>query len=272
MSDCSKGCDTCDKSCKDRSMLVSPNVHSKIKKVVAVVSGKGGVGKSLVSGLTAAMIAKQGKNVAVLDADITGASIARMFGINNRAMASEEGIIPCTSKGGIKVISANMFLENDSDPVLWRGPIIASMVQKFWKEVVWGDVDYMFIDMPPGTGDVPLTVFQSIKVDGILVVTTPQDLVSMIAQKAVKMANMMNIPILGIVENMSYIQCTGCQEKIYLYGQSQINKVAQKYNLKVLANIPIVSQLAQSIDKGETELVEAEYMNELVKNILALEK
>lgn len=269
MSECTHNCGTCKESCTDKkSLLEACNELSKIKKVIAIVSGKGGVGKSLVTGLMATMTARLGKKVAILDADITGPSIPKMFGISQKAEGSDFGIYPASSSSGIKIISSNMFLENDSDPVLWRGPMIASMVKKFWKEVVWGDIDFMFVDMPPGTGDVPLTVFQSIKVDGIIVVTTPQELVSMIVEKAVKMANMMNVPIIGVVENMSYVKCPNCNERIQIFGESKANEVAIRCGLKCLAQMPLDAQIAYLVDQGEIEDVKTDCVDNVVAEVV----
>ena len=240
------------------------NGQSSIKKVIGIVSGKGGVGKSLVTGLLASEFAKKGAHTAVLDADITGPSIPKMFGTDERATGSEKGLIPVRSKGGVDIMSINLLLENPSDPVIWRGPVIAGVVKQFWNEVIWNDVDYMFVDMPPGTGDVPLTVFQSIPLDGVIIVTSPQDLVSMIVGKAVGMANMMNIPILGIVENMSYAQCPDCGKKLYLYGESHIDEVAAGYGLKVLGRLPIDPAISSACDRGDVESIDDKWLADAV--------
>ncbi len=230
MSDCTHDCSSCKDTCEKKDFLAKPREDTRIKKIIAVVSGKGGVGKSMVTDLLASATLKKGYKTAVLDADITGPSVPKAFGLTDKALALEDGsgILPVTTTQGIKVMSMNLLLPSDGDPVVWRGPVISGAVQQFYTDVVWGDVDYMYVDMPPGTGDVPLTVFQSLPIDGIIVVTTPQDLVSMIVEKAVKMAEMMNIKIYGIVENMSYIACPHCGEKLYPFGKSAINEVAAK--------------------------------------------
>ncbi len=243
------------------------NKNSNIKKVIAVVSGKGGVGKSLVTGLFATAAMKSGYNTAILDADVTGPSIPKMFGVSGQVLASEQGIAPAVSKDGIKMISTNLILEDPTDPVVWRGPVIAGVVEQFWTDVLWDDIDYMFIDMPPGTGDVPLTVFQSLPVDGIIIVTTPQDLVSMIVEKAVKMAEKMNIPVLGLVENMSYISCPDCNKKIEVFGKSNIDKIANKYNLPIIERLPIDNELTNLCDNGEITSYDAPFVDAF-KNVL----
>lgn len=257
---CTHDCSSCGEACESRtaeSLLAPMNSKSKIKKVIGIVSGKGGVGKSLVTSLLAAGMQKKGLGCAVLDADITGPSIPKLFGITERAQGSEEGIFPCVSKTGIKLMSVNLLLENDTDPVVWRGPVIGGTVKQFWTDVLWGDVDCMFVDMPPGTGDVPLTVFQSLPVDGIIVVTSPQELVSMIVEKAVKMAKLMNIPILGIVENMSWVECPNCSEIIKIFGESKLDKVAADFGLKALGRIPMRTDIAQMCDRGAVEDIDA---------------
>ncbi len=226
---------------------------SRVKKVIGVVSGKGGVGKSLVSSLLAVELSRRGHRVAVLDADITGPSIPKSFGVSEKALGTEEGMLPVLTGGGISIMSINLLLENDSDPVVWRGPIIAGVVKQFWSEVIWEDIDYMIIDMPPGTGDVPLTVFQSLAVDGILVVTSPQELVSMIVAKAVNMAQMMNIPVVGLVENMSYFTCPDNGRDYRIFGESHIDAIADEYGLRVLAKLPIDPELSQACDGGRIE-------------------
>ena len=270
MSECTHDCSTCGEACADRkpeSMLEAPNSLSEIKKVIAVVSGKGGVGKSLVTSLLAVSMQREEKKVGILDADITGPSIPKVFGIHEKATGNEAGIFPVRSKMDIDIMSVNLLLENETDPVVWRGPIIAGTVKQFWTEVVWSDKDYLFIDMPPGTGDVPLTVFQSIPVDGIVIVTSPQELVSMIVEKAVKMAGMMNIPVLGIVENMSYFECPNCHEKHYIYGDSKIEEIAKKYDIQNVARIPMDSKLAGACDRGMIELFEGNWLEEFVKKL-----
>ncbi len=271
MSECTHDCSSCSEKCSERdpkSFLEAPNAMSSIKKVIGVVSGKGGVGKSLVTSLLATAMSKSGKNTAILDADITGPSIPKIFGITEKAMGSEVGILPVKSKGGIDVMSINLLLEDDTAPVIWRGPVIGGTVKQFWTDVVWENVDYMFVDMPPGTGDVPLTVFQSIPVDGIVIVTSPQELVSMIVEKAVNMANMMNIPIIGIVENMSWVNCPDCGKEIRIFGESKTNEVAEKFNLPLLAQIPFDAKIASLCDKGDIESIENNPINPAIESIL----
>jgi Mrp family chromosome partitioning ATPase len=242
-------------------MHVEPHDLSQIKRVIGVVSGKGGVGKSLVTSMSAVLANKKGYKTAILDADITGPSIPKMFGIHKRAEQNEDGLLPVTTKTGIEIMSLNLLTENETDPVIWRGPVIAGVVTQFWTDVIWGDVDFMFVDMPPGTGDVPLTVFQSIRIDGIIVVTSPQDLVSMIVEKAVNMAKMMNIPILGIVENYSYVECPDCGKKISIFGDSKVDAVASEKGLKVLGKLPVKPEFAQLCDKGEIENADSSYVS-----------
>lgn len=273
MSDCNHDCSNCKSkgSCSEpESLIEKTHELSNIKKVVAIVSGKGGVGKSLVTGLLSSIMAKKGKSVAVLDADVTGPSVPKMFGARGPVEVAENAIFPVKGAGGVKVMSANLLLPDETSPVIWRGPIIAGMVKQFWTDVIWGDVDYMFIDCPPGTGDVPLTVFQSIKVDGIIVVTSPQELVSMIVGKAVNMANMMNIPILGVVENMSYVKCPDCGKAIEIFGGSKVDEVATEYHLPVLGRIPLDREIAQKVDKGAIDEVEVNYLDEAIRIIEAL--
>ena len=257
MSDCTHDCSSCGESCGERTeefdFRAPANELSHIGKVIAVVSGKGGVGKSTVTCSLAAAMAQRGKKVAVLDADITGPSVPTAFGIHEHAVGSELGIYPVVSAGGVKIMSLNLLTENETDPVVWRGPVIAGTVKQFWSDVIWGDVDYMFVDMPPGTGDVPLTVFQSLPVDGVIVVTSPQDLVSMIVTKAVKMAEMMDIPILGLVENYSYFKCPDCGKEHAIFGESKVDKVAADLGVKVLAKLPIAPALAAACDAGKVE-------------------
>ena len=259
-------------SSKPQSFLEEPNKMSSIGKVIGVVSGKGGVGKTLVSSMLAVAMQRMGKNVGVLDADITGPSIPKAFGIHGKADACEFGIIPAKSKMGLDIMSINLLLENESDPVVWRGPVIAGVVKQFWTDVIWKDIDYLFVDMPPGTGDVPLTVFQSLPVDGIVIVTSPQELVSMIVEKAVKMAKLMNIPIIGIIENMSYFECPDCGKKHSIYGESHIEEIAAQYDIPVLAKLPIDPSLAKHCDQGTIELYEGEWLNGAAEKIAALEK
>lgn len=265
---CTHDCGSCSQNCSDRdpkSFLEAPHELSSIKKVIGIVSGKGGVGKSIVSAMLAVSMQREGLNSAVLDADITGPSIPKAFGIKQKAMGNEHGIEPVKSKFGTSVMSVNLMLENDTDPVIWRGPVIAGVVKQFWTDVIWEDIDYMFIDMPPGTGDVPLTIFQSVPVDGIIIVTSPQELVSMIVEKAVKMAEMMNIPIVGIIENMSYAQCPDCGKHISIFGESHIEEIAAKHNIPVLARIPVNPKLAAAVDKGAIELFEGDWLDNAVK-------
>ena len=261
MSSCSGNCSTCGSDCADRkaeSLLAQLNPKSNVKKVIAVVSGKGGVGKSTVTSMLAVAMAKKGKRVGVLDADITGPSAPTAFGVTECQGATQEGLYPALTKGGIQVMSINLLLDNATDPVVWRGPVIAGAVKQFWTDVIWEDVDYMFVDMPPGTGDVPLTVFQSLPVDGIVIVTSPQDLVSMIVSKAVKMANMMHIPVLGFVENYSYLECPDCGKKIEVFGKSKLDAVATEFGLPVLARLPIDPHVAECYDSGLMETVNTE--------------
>ena len=274
MSSCSGNCSSCGSTtCGDRtaeSLLAQLNPHSTVKKVIAVVSGKGGVGKSTVTSMLAVAMARQGKRVAVLDADITGPSAPTAFGVTECQGASEDGLYPALSRGGIQVMSINLLLDNPTDPVVWRGPVIAGAVKQFWTDVIWDDVDYMFVDMPPGTGDVPLTVFQSLPIDGVVIVTSPQDLVSMIVAKAVKMANMMHIPVLGFVENYSYLQCPDCGKKINVFGKSHIDEIAASFQLPVLAKLPIDPTVAESFDNGMMETVDTADMAGVIEAIKAL--
>lgn len=269
---CTHDCSTCGESCSERDLRVPANALSSIKKVIAVVSGKGGVGKSTVTSSLAVAMARRGRKVAVLDADITGPSIPTAFGLNTRAVGDGESIFPELTTGGIKVISLNLLLENKGDPVIWRGSLLGGVVKQFWSDVRWGELDYLFIDMPPGTGDVPLTVFQSIPVDGIVVVTSPQDLVSLIVTKAVRMAEMMHKPILGVVENYSYFQCPNCGEKHYIFGKSNLEQVAKDLDVKVLAQIPMDPAMATAMDQGAVESLEKNYLEPVADAILAHEK
>ena len=250
---CTHDCSSCSADCSSRDMRVPANALSHIGKVIAVVSGKGGVGKSTVTACLAAAMAQRGRKVAILDADITGPSIPTAFGIHQKATGTDAGIDPAVTAGGIKLMSLNLIAAHETDPVIWRGPIIAGVVTQFWQEVVWGDVDYMFVDMPPGTGDVPLTVFQSLPVDGVIVITSPQDLVSMIVTKAVNMAKMMSVPVLGLVENYSYYQCPDCGAKHAIYGESHLDQVAAELGVPVLARLPIDPALAARFDGGQIE-------------------
>ena len=250
---CTHDCSSCGSDCAARDLRAPANPNSRVKKVIAVVSGKGGVGKSTVTSGLAVAMARRGKKVGILDADITGPSIPTAFNIHEKANGDDVGVYPAVSAGGIKVISLNMFVEHETDPVIWRGPAIAGMVKQFWTDVSWGDVDYLFVDMPPGTGDVPLTVFQSLPVDGIVVVTSPQELVSMIVTKAVNMAHMMSIPVLGLVENYSYFQCPDCGKRHTIFGESRLAETAAKQHLPILAQLPIDPALAAAVDAGRLE-------------------
>ncbi len=270
MSSCNGNCSSCGSDCADRkqeSLLAQLNPKSTVKKVIAVVSGKGGVGKSTVTSLLAVAMSRKGKKVAVLDADITGPSAPTAFGVSECQSASEEGIYPAVTTTGIQVMSINLLLDNNTDPVVWRGPVIAGAVKQFWTDVIWEDVDYMFVDMPPGTGDVPLTVFQSLPVDGIVIVTSPQDLVSMIVAKAVKMANMMHVPVLGFVENYSYLECPDCGKRINVFGESRLDEVAEAFNLPVLARLPIDPAVAASYDSGMMETVKTDKVEDVIAAI-----
>ncbi len=274
---CNLDCSSCGESCTDRTQeqtdfSIKLHAQSSVKKVIAVVSGKGGVGKSLVTSLMAVKMKKEGYNTAILDADITGPSIPKAFGIKQKAFANEFGMLPVKSKIGIDIISINLLLKEETDPVVWRGPLIGGTVKQFWSDVIWDDIDFMFIDMPPGTGDVSLTVFQSIPVDGIIIVTSPQELVSMIVTKAVKMAELMDKPIIGIVENMSYFKCPGCGEQIHVFGESHTEEIAEKHNLKLLARIPIETGIANACDTGDIETYDADFLDELAKILIKLEE
>ena len=275
-SSCSGNCSSCGSStCGDRkaeSLLAQLNPKSSVKKVIAVVSGKGGVGKSTVTSMLAVAMAKSGKRVGVLDADITGPSVPTAFGVTECQGAEEGGLYPALTKSGIQVMSINLLLDDATSPVVWRGPVIAGAVKQFWTDVIWEDVDYLFVDMPPGTGDVPLTVFQSLPVDGIVIVTSPQDLVSMIVTKAVKMANMMHIPVLGFVENYSYLQCPDCGKKIKVFGESKLDAVAAEFGLPVLARLPIDPKVAESCDNGEMESVNTDAMAAVLEAVEKAEK
>ena len=268
MSECTHDCSSCSSNCADRkepqSFLKPMNQNSNIKKVIGVVSGKGGVGKSLVSCLLAAKCQKAGLKVGVLDADITGPSVPKSFGITSRAMQDETGLLPTVTKTGVKMMSINLLLEDVNSPVVWRGPVISGVIEQFWTDVNWGELDYLFVDMPPGTGDVALTVFQSLPVDGIVIVTTPQDLVKMIVNKAFNMAKIMNVPVLGLVENMSYYQCPDCGKKHNIFGESQIDETAAELGVPVLAKLPIDPNVAKLVDEGKVEDVECPQLDEFV--------
>ncbi len=270
MSSCNGNCSECGSDCADRkpeSLLAELNPSASVKKVIAVVSGKGGVGKSTVTSMLAVAMAREGKRVGILDADITGPSAPTAFGVTECQGADESGLYPALTRTGIQVMSINLLLDNPADPVVWRGPVIAGAVKQFWTDVIWEDVDYLFVDMPPGTGDVPLTVFQSLPVDGVIIVTSPQDLVSMIVAKAVKMANMMHIPVLGFVENYSYLRCPDCGRKISVFGKSHLDEIAAQFNLPILAHLPIDPAVAEAYDNGQMETVNTEALSAAVEAI-----
>ena len=275
MSECTHDCNSCGVDCSSRGtpqdFRAPLNELSSVNKVIAVVSGKGGVGKSLVTSMLAVQMNRRGKKTAILDADVTGPSIPKISGATERAMGNELGLFPVTTKSGIDLMSVNLLLEDLEAPVVWRGPVIAGTVKQFWSDVIWKDVDYMFVDMPPGTGDVPLTVFQSIPLDGIVIVTSPQELASLIVSKAVNMAKMMNIPIIGIVENMSYFKCPDCGKEVKLFGESHVDEVAAKFGIPVLAKLPINPEIAVNCDKGLAELVECPEINGAVDAVEALQ-
>ena len=258
---CNKSsCEGCGQK-QPQSLMAEPNVFSDVKHVIGVVSGKGGVGKSFVTGSLANMMAAQGYKVGILDADITGPSIPKMYGLKGAAMANDEGIYPMITKNGIKVMSINLLLPTEDTPVIWRGPVLANMVKQFWSDVIWGELDYLFVDMPPGTGDVPLTVFQSLPIEGVVIVTSPQDLVRMIVKKAYNMADMMKVPVLGIVENYSYVKCPDCGKEIKVFGESHIDEIAAELKVPVLGKMPIDVKLAELADSGLFSKIENEYIN-----------
>ena len=265
MSECTNECSSCGENCSIRREPQKEPANSKsaVKRVIAVVSGKGGVGKSLVTSLLAVNVQRHGRQAAVLDADLTGPSIPAAFGLTDRAYSDGESIIPCSSDKGVRIMSVNLLLDNDTDPVVWRGPVISGVVKQFWTDVAWGDVDCLFVDMPPGTGDVPLTVFQSLPVDGIVIVTSPQELVTMIVEKAVRMAEMMKVPVLGIVENMSYYECPDCGARHAIFGDSRIEETAAKHGISSIARIPIVPDLAALCDAGRIEDYQGEWLSGL---------
>lgn len=270
MSGCSHDCSSCGENCssrkKDKSDFLKPmNKYSDIKKVIGVVSGKGGVGKSLVSCLLASKCAKAGLKVGILDADITGPSVPKSFGITERAMQDDECLLPAVTSDGIKLMSINLLLEDVNSPVVWRGPVISGVIEQFWSDVRWGELDYLFVDMPPGTGDVALTVFQSLPIDGIVIVSTPQDLVKMIVNKAYNMAKMMNVPVLGLVENMSYYICPNCNEKVNIFGESKIEETAAELGVPVLAKLPINPEINKLVDAGKISEVEAKELDDFVE-------
>ena len=268
---CTHNCETCGENCHSKGENTIPkeelNKMSSVKKVIGVVSGKGGVGKSLVTSAMAVSMNRRGFKTAIMDADITGPSIPNVFGVHGGVVGDDMGIYPAETEGGVKLMSINLLLENETDPVVWRGPVIAGTVKQFWTEFIWNDVDYMFIDMPPGTGDVPLTVFQSIPLDGIIVVASVQELVSMIVEKAAKMAELMNIPIIGIVENMSYFKCPDCGKEHRIFGESHTDEVAEKYGTKVIARLPIDPTLAKCTDTGTMELFVGDYFEKAADEV-----
>lgn len=272
MSECNHNCQECSqKDCGSRDLHENPNALSNIKKVIGVVSGKGGVGKSSVTSLLAVALRRKGYRVGILDADVTGPSIPKMFNLHEMVRGSEQGVYPAVTETGIEVISSNLLIADEKSPVLWRGPLIAGMVKQFWTEVIWENIDFLLIDMPPGTGDVPLTVFQSITLDGILMITSPQELVSLIVSKAVNMAGMMNIPILGLIENYSYIKCPHCGENISVFGKSNAEEVAKEFNLKLLDRLPIDPEMATLCDKGEIEKVVDTHLENVLDVLESLE-
>ncbi|MCQ2977848.1 MAG: Mrp/NBP35 family ATP-binding protein [archaeon] len=268
--ECTHDCSTCSLDCasKEIDFREKLNEYSKVNKRIAIVSGKGGVGKSFVTSMLASGVNKRGKKVGILDADITGPSIPKMFGLTDKVTNSEKGWVPVTTKNGIDVVSINLMLEDETSPVIWRGPVIAGTVRQFYSEVHWDNIDYMFIDMPPGTGDVPLTVFQSLQLDGIIIVTSPQDLVSMIVSKALNMAKEMNIPVLGIVENYSYLQCPDCNKKISVFGESKIDEVGEEFQVEVLGKLPINPDYASMCDKGSVEDIKNDEIEKIIDKIL----
>ena len=267
-SSCTKeSCEGCPSKNKPTSFQVASNEYTKVKHVIGVVSGKGGVGKSMVTASLANMMAEKGYRVGILDADITGPSIPKMYGLHGPAQADDNGIYPPLAENDIKVMSINLLMPDEEAPVIWRGPVISGMVKQFWTDVIWGELDYLFVDMPPGTGDVPLTVFQSLPLDGIVIVSSPQDLVQMIVKKAYHMAKSMNVPILGIVENMSYLECPDCGKHINVFGESHTEQVAEEYGLKLLAQIPINPKIAQMVDGGQIEYIEMPWFEEAVKAV-----
>lgn len=273
MSECNHDCESCSQACNERdpkSLIEKPHELSKIKHVIGVVSGKGGVGKSMVTALLAVIMQRAGYKVAVLDGDVTGPSVPRAFGIHEKARGNDLGILPVSTKTGIELMSVNLLLPSETDPVVWRGPVISGTVKQFWTDVIWGDVDYMFVDMPPGTGDVPLTVFQSLPLDGIVLVTSPQELVSMIVEKALNMARMMDVPVLGLVENMSYVLCPDCGKRIDIFGESQLAEVAKKFALPILGQLPMDPKLSAAVDAGMIELFEGDWLAEAEKALSGL--
>ena len=272
---CTHDCSSCGASCPSRSQSAPDfrapaNAHSNVKRVIGVVSGKGGVGKSLVTSLMAVIMRRRGASSAILDADITGPSIPKAFGVHGMLGATDDGIIPAVSTTGVKMVSLNLLLENETDPVVWRGPVIAGAVKQFWTDVMWGDVDYMFVDMPPGTGDVPLTAYQSLPLDGILIVTSPQELVGMIVEKAVRMAQMMNVPVLGIIENMSYFRCPDCGGEHHIFGASHVDEIAARLGISLTAKLPMDPALAAAVDAGRVEMFDGNWLEPVADAIAVL--
>ena len=270
---CSHDCANCGANCSSRSNeipKIKPHLLSRIKHVIGVVSGKGGVGKSFVTGLLASEMTRRGFSGGILDADITGPSVPKMFGIHERAQGDQDGIYPVTSTSGVQVMSLNLLLENETEPVIWRGALITGTVQQFWTDVIWKDIDYLFIDMPPGTGDVTLTVFQSLPIEGIIMVSSPQDLVQLIVGKAVKMAQKMDVPILGLVENMSYLKCPDCGKELEIFGPSKVQQTAQEFAIPVFVRLPLNPAVAHAIDEGQVETVREEALNPLADKLAQL--
>ena len=271
MSECTHDCSSCSENCAERQtspedFRVKLSEGSSVKKVIGIVSGKGGVGKSMVTSLLACATMREGYKTAILDGDITGPSIPKAFGVHENLVGNIDGlIVPGSTAMGIDMVSVNLLLANETDPVIWRGPVLGGVIKQFWGETLWQNIDYMFVDMPPGTGDVPLTIFQSLPLDGIIIVASPQELVGMIVEKAANMARMMNIPILGLVENMSYVECPDCGRKIYVFGESHIDEIAAQYQVPVLAKIPMDPELAAACDAGKIEFTERDYMKDAVK-------
>ena len=275
MADCNHECGSCSQNCAERDLHAYLNKESSVKKVIGIVSGKGGVGKSLVTSLLASKVCKDGFRTAILDADITGPSIPESFGVGNKraeAVEGQDALKTVVTDSGIQLMSMNFLLQNENDPVVWRGPVIAGAVKQFWTDVIWKDVDFMFVDMPPGTGDVPLTIYQSLPIDGIIIVSSPQQLVRVIVEKAVNMANMMNIPILGLVENMSYVKCHDCGKEITVFGKSNIDKISETFNIPVLARLPMEEKTSAAIDAGDVESLDIPELEAAAKKVESLLK
>lgn len=275
MADCNHECGSCSQNCAERDLHTYLNKESSVKKVIGIVSGKGGVGKSLVTSLLASKVCKDGFRTAILDADITGPSIPESFGVGNKraeAVEGQDALKTVVTDSGIQLMSMNFLLQNENDPVVWRGPVIAGAVKQFWTDVIWKDVDFMFVDMPPGTGDVPLTIYQSLPIDGIIIVSSPQQLVRVIVEKAVNMANMMNIPILGLVENMSYVKCPDCGKEITVFGKSNIDKISETFNIPVLARLPMEEKTSAAIDAGDVESLDIPELEAAAKKVESLLK